>query len=93
MQSAIGRTAFLNAHIQRGRHRHADVALAGQMRERRCDARTQMGKRHSRAYRDAQLRHALMQQIQDRCGLRDMAVAVAGDGDDEVSAGHFVWCI
>jgi len=33
------------------------------------------------------MRHALMQHIQDRRGLRDMAETVAGDGNDEV--GHF----
>src|SRR4030065_615793 len=51
------------------------------------EARTQRGKRHGGAHREAQLRHALMQQIQDRRRLRDMAETVAGDGDDEVGHG------
>ncbi len=84
MEGTIGRAAFPDTHIQRRRHHHADVAFAGQMGERRMDARTQMGKRHGRAYRDTQFGYAPMQDIQNRRGLCDMAETVAGDRYDEV---------
>ncbi len=46
-----------------------------------------MGERRSRAHGQAQLWHALMQQIQDGGGLRHMAETVAGDGNDEMGHG------
>src|SRR5208282_4456035 len=82
VKSTVGRAAFLYEHIQCRRHHHADISLAGKMRERRMNARTQMSKRHGRTYCDA-----LMQQIKDRRGLSDMAETVPGDGNNEV--GHF----
>lgn len=49
-----------------------------------------MGKRHDGAHCKAQLvrkmSRVLIQRVQDRCDLRDVAVTVAGDGNDEV--GH-----
>jgi len=39
MEAAVGRAAFFGKNIQRRRHHHADVALAGQMFERRMDTR------------------------------------------------------
>jgi hypothetical protein len=87
MKGEIGCAAFLDLNIQRRRHHHADVAFAGQVRERRLDTRTQMGKWHGGTYREAQLRHALMQQIQDGRGLRNMAETVAGYGNDEMGHG------
>jgi len=55
------------------------------------DARTQMGKRHIGAHRQAQLRQALMQPVQHRRSLRDMAETVAGNRNDEMEhmAGGF----
>jgi len=84
MKNAIGSTAILYTNIQRRRHRHADVAFAGKVCERRVDARTQMCKRYGRTHREAQLRHHSMQCIQNRRGLRDMAEAVTGEGNNEM---------
>ena len=46
-----------------------------------------MGKRHGGAYRELHPQHAFIQPVQDWRGLRDMAEAVAGDGDDEMGHG------
>src|SRR5271169_2897984 len=55
------------------------------MREWCMNARAQMFRCHGGAYRDVQVRHQLMQCIQNRRGLSDMAKTVAGDGDDEMA--------
>ena len=89
---AVGRAAFLDQHVQRRRHHHADIAFTGQMCERRIDARAQMGKRHGGTHRQTQVGKQLMQPVQDGRRLRDMAKTVAGYADDEVRGiAHQFW--
>ena len=81
---AVGRCGRRKVDAHGVEHDVAEVATHGDVREVTADARTQLLDRHAAADRQAKVRTAARQFIQDRRDLRQMTEAVRGDVDEEV---------